>query len=664
MATATVTRGHTSTITVDLGIALSGWNIEADVRPALRSATSFWEASVGAGITVSGTAFTITVPAAESVSWVFEWAVIEFTATDGQGASRSIEALSLNVVDAASGSQTSLTGSLSGATMGDGMSVKTYVDAGDATTLQAAKDYHDANSGAGGAVDSVNGKIGDVTLTKADLGLGDVENTSDLAKPISTAVQAALDGKAAASHGHDSAQITDLVEAVQDIVGGFVVAGVGCTVTYDDTAGTFTINVTGGGGGGETDPEIVRDVIGGALVAGSGIQITVDDAGDQITIASTAVLPTRQITAGSGLTGGGDLGADRTLAADFGTGAGKITEGNDSRLSDARTPTAHANSHKAAGADALAVTDLGPGSVSDGQFVKRVGSALVGADAPSGGGGGGGALISVMTSGGNWTKPASAGATSTTRIIAIGGGGGGGSGRRGAAGTARVGGGGGGAGGYSETTVLTNSLPASLSVLVGTGGQGALPIKFDNSNGGNGGRGGDSRVTAGSTVLVLGEGGTGGSRGESGSGGAGGAGGRGQIPGSVGGSADLTGLVGGNAADGSMATGGGAGGGITTGNSRAQGGNGGRTGLTSVTGGSGGLREGVGNPGTDGSAFGPGPGTGGGGSGAGGTAHAGAGGAAGSYGGGGGGGGASLNGFDSGAGGNGGPGVVVLITTL
>ncbi|MES5383829.1 hypothetical protein ABVN64_29990 [Mycolicibacterium conceptionense] len=47
------------------------------------------------------------------------------------------------------------------------------------------------------------------------------------------------------------------------------------------------------------------------------------------------------ISAGTGLTGGGTLAANRTLAADFGTGAGKVCEGNDSRLSDARTPTAH-----------------------------------------------------------------------------------------------------------------------------------------------------------------------------------------------------------------------------------------------------------------------------------------------------------------------------------
>ena len=42
-------------------------------------------------------------------------------------------------------------------------------------------------------VSSVNGKTGAVTLTKGDVGLGNVDNTSDLDKPISTATQAALD---------------------------------------------------------------------------------------------------------------------------------------------------------------------------------------------------------------------------------------------------------------------------------------------------------------------------------------------------------------------------------------------------------------------------------------------------------------------------------------
>lgn len=45
-------------------------------------------------------------------------------------------------------------------------------------------------------VSSVAGKTGAVTLVKGDVGLGNVDNTSDANKPVSTAQQAALDQKA------------------------------------------------------------------------------------------------------------------------------------------------------------------------------------------------------------------------------------------------------------------------------------------------------------------------------------------------------------------------------------------------------------------------------------------------------------------------------------
>ena len=55
-------------------------------------------------------------------------------------------------------------------------------------------------SGGGGAVDSVNGQTGVVVLTKSDVGLGNADNTSDANKPISTAVSLALSGKYDASN--------------------------------------------------------------------------------------------------------------------------------------------------------------------------------------------------------------------------------------------------------------------------------------------------------------------------------------------------------------------------------------------------------------------------------------------------------------------------------
>ena len=47
-----------------------------------------------------------------------------------------------------------------------------------------------------------------------------------------------------------SAQISDLTETVQDIVGAFIVAGTNVTITPNDGADTITIAASGGGGGG------------------------------------------------------------------------------------------------------------------------------------------------------------------------------------------------------------------------------------------------------------------------------------------------------------------------------------------------------------------------------------------------------------------------------
>lgn len=78
---------------------------------------------------------------------------------------------------------------------------------------------------------------------------------------------------------------------------------------------------------------------------------------DPVTAADIGGVPAgRTVSAGTGLTGGGDLTANRTLSANFGTTAGTIAQGSDPRLSDARTPVAHAASHAAAGSDPVTIT--------------------------------------------------------------------------------------------------------------------------------------------------------------------------------------------------------------------------------------------------------------------------------------------------------------------
>lgn len=78
---------------------------------------------------------------------------------------------------------------------------KTYVLGSDSPATLA--DWKEVM--AAGQVQSVAGKTGLVLLVKADVGLSAVDNTSDLAKPISTATQTALNGKSDVTHTHAAA---------------------------------------------------------------------------------------------------------------------------------------------------------------------------------------------------------------------------------------------------------------------------------------------------------------------------------------------------------------------------------------------------------------------------------------------------------------------------
>ena len=83
---------------------------------------------------------------------------------------------------------------------------RTYVLASDSPSTLA--DWKELT--AAGQVTSVAGRSGTVTLAKTDVGLANVDNTSDANKPVSTATQTALDSKAATSHTHTIANVTGL----------------------------------------------------------------------------------------------------------------------------------------------------------------------------------------------------------------------------------------------------------------------------------------------------------------------------------------------------------------------------------------------------------------------------------------------------------------------
>ena len=72
-------------------------------------------------------------------------------------------------------------------------------------------------------------------------------------------------------------------ERVDDRVAALLVAGTNITLSYNDAAGTLTVNSSG-----KTQEEI-EDIIGGLLVAGTGIGLVYNDAGGALTVTNTAV---------------------------------------------------------------------------------------------------------------------------------------------------------------------------------------------------------------------------------------------------------------------------------------------------------------------------------------------------------------------------------------
>lgn len=72
-------------------------------------------------------------------------------------------------------------------------------------------------TGGQGTVTSVNNKTGDVVVSKSDIGLGSVDNTSDADKPISSAAQAALNAKANSTHAHSVSDVSDFASSVREL---------------------------------------------------------------------------------------------------------------------------------------------------------------------------------------------------------------------------------------------------------------------------------------------------------------------------------------------------------------------------------------------------------------------------------------------------------------
>ena len=136
-------------------------------------------------------------------------------------------------------------------------------------------------------------------------------------------------------------------------VGGVtsVTAGTGLTGGTVTTTGTIAVDLATSGGGTSTQAVRATDsrlsdartptahAASHAAAGSDPLTLSQSQVTSLVSDLAGKVPTTRTLTAGTGLTGGGDLTADRTFTVSYGTTAGTACQGNDARLSDARTPT-------------------------------------------------------------------------------------------------------------------------------------------------------------------------------------------------------------------------------------------------------------------------------------------------------------------------------------
>jgi hypothetical protein len=152
-------------------------------------------------------------------------------------------------------------------------------------------------------------------------------------------------------------------------VGGVdsITAGAGLTGGIITSSGTVAVDFAPNGAGTATQvPTATDSRLSNSRTPTSHAATHAAAGSDPVTLAQSQITnlvtdlagkvpTTRQVIAGTGLSGGGNLSVDRTLSVAFGSTGTTACVGNDARLSDARTPTAHAASHGSAGSDPITI---------------------------------------------------------------------------------------------------------------------------------------------------------------------------------------------------------------------------------------------------------------------------------------------------------------------
>lgn len=260
-------------------------------------------------------------------------------------------------------------------------SAQQATSAGQAATAGAAQVLEILDNLNTGPVVSVNGKYGAVNLVKGDLGLSNVDNTSDLNKPISTATQTALAGKSDTGHAH--ADATTSAAGFMSAADKTKLDGVATNANnYSHPTGDGNLHVpatgttsngkvlTAGATAGSLSwvaPLALGSTAGTALGTAAAGTATTAARSDHVHPVQTSVsgnagtatkLETARTINGvsfdgsanidisyTGLTNKPTLGtaAAKDIPATGNASNAQVVMGSDTRLSDARTPTTHSH---------------------------------------------------------------------------------------------------------------------------------------------------------------------------------------------------------------------------------------------------------------------------------------------------------------------------------
>lgn len=188
------------------------------------------------------------------------------------------------------------------------------VDDTTATVLSRLSSH--THAGGGGGVASVTAANG--TITIGGTGTNPTVAVGTIAESQVTNLVSDLAGKAASSHTHAESDVTSLVSdlAGKQPLDSDLTTIAGLTATTDNV-----IQSVSGAWASRTPAQLKAT-----------LAITESDVASLVTDLAGKVPTSRTLTASTGLTGGGDLSADRSFAVSYGNSSGTAAQGNDARF--------------------------------------------------------------------------------------------------------------------------------------------------------------------------------------------------------------------------------------------------------------------------------------------------------------------------------------------